>query len=41
MDDLDALAGQAALAYALAGHQGSFGVKPTAALLLPAAPPGG
>jgi Copper transport outer membrane protein, MctB len=41
VDDLDALAGQAALAYALAGAHGAFGVKPTADSLLPAPPPGG
>jgi hypothetical protein len=38
VDDLDALAGQAALAYALAGQHGSFGVKTTADSLLPAPP---
>jgi hypothetical protein len=37
VDDLDALAGQAALVYALAGHHGSFGTKPTADSLLPSA----
>ncbi len=36
VDDLDALAGQAALDYALAGDRGTFGVKPTADSLLPA-----
>jgi hypothetical protein len=36
VDDLDAPAGQAALAYALAGDHGAFGVKPTADSLLPA-----
>jgi copper transport outer membrane protein MctB len=35
VDDLDALAGQAALVYALAGHHGAFGAKPTADSLLP------
>jgi hypothetical protein len=35
VDDLDALAGQAALAYALAGDRGAFGVKSTADSLLP------
>ncbi len=35
VDDLDALAGQAALAYALAGDRGTFGVKSTADSLLP------
>lgn len=35
VDDLDQLAGQAALAYALAGDRGAFGVKPTADSLLP------
>jgi Copper transport outer membrane protein, MctB len=35
VDDLDALAGQAALVYALAGHHGAFGVKSTADSLLP------
>jgi hypothetical protein len=35
VDDLDALAGQAALVYALAGDRGSFGVKSTADSLLP------
>lgn len=39
VDDLDAPAGQAALAYALAGAHGSFGVKPTADSLLPSAVP--
>jgi Copper transport outer membrane protein, MctB len=37
VDDLDELAGQAALDYALAGDHGSFGVKSTAESLLPAA----
>lgn len=36
VDDLDALAGQAALTFALAGRRGSFGVKATADSLLPA-----
>jgi copper transport outer membrane protein MctB len=35
VDDVDALAGQTALAYALAGDRGTFGVKPTADTLLP------
>jgi hypothetical protein len=35
VDDLEALAGQAAVVYALAGDRGSFGVKPTADSLLP------
>jgi hypothetical protein len=35
VDDLDTLAGQAALAYALAGDRGAFGVKSTADSLLP------
>jgi hypothetical protein len=35
VDDLDNLAGQAALDYALAGDSGSFGVSPTADSLLP------
>ncbi len=35
VDDLDTLAGRTALAYALAGAQGSFGVKSTADSLLP------
>ncbi|HEY2398217.1 MAG TPA: copper transporter [Solirubrobacteraceae bacterium] len=35
VDDLDALAGQAALVYALAGHHGAFGTKSTADSLLP------
>jgi hypothetical protein len=35
VDDLDNLAGQAALDYALAGDSGSFGVKSTADSLLP------
>ncbi len=35
VDDLDQLAGQAALDYALAGDRGSFGVKSTADSLLP------
>jgi hypothetical protein len=37
VDDLEALAGQAALVYALAGHHGAFGSKPTADSLLPSA----
>jgi hypothetical protein len=35
VDDLDALAGQTALVYALAGDHGTFGVKDTADSLLP------
>jgi Copper transport outer membrane protein, MctB len=35
VDDLDALAGQTALVYALAGHHGAFGSKSTADSLLP------
>jgi hypothetical protein len=35
VDDLDSTAGRAALAYALAGAHGSFGVKGTADSLLP------
>jgi Copper transport outer membrane protein, MctB len=35
VDDLETLAGQAALVYALAGDRGSFGVKGTADSLLP------
>jgi len=35
VDDLDALAGQAALVYALRGRHGAFGVKSTADSLLP------
>jgi hypothetical protein len=35
VDDLDTLAGQAALAYALAGDHGTFGSKATADTLLP------
>jgi hypothetical protein len=35
VDDLDALAGQAALAFALAGDHGTYGVKSTAGSLLP------
>jgi hypothetical protein len=35
VDDLDALAGQAALVYALTGIHGSFGMKSTATSLLP------
>jgi hypothetical protein len=37
VDDLDNLAGQAALDYALAGDRGAFGVKSTADSLLPSA----
>ena len=36
VDDLDLTAGQVALAYALRGSAGSFGVKSTADRLLPA-----
>jgi hypothetical protein len=39
VDDLDAPAGQAALAYALAGAHGAFGTRPTADSLLPSAVP--
>jgi hypothetical protein len=35
VDDLDTLAGRAALAFALAGDHGAYGVKPTASSLLP------
>jgi hypothetical protein len=35
VDDLDAVAGQTALVYALAGHHGAFGAKSTADSLLP------
>jgi Copper transport outer membrane protein, MctB len=35
VDDLDAVAGQAALAYALAGSRGAYGTKSTAGSLLP------
>ena len=35
VDDLDAVAGQAALVYALTGSRGAYGVKPTADSLLP------
>lgn len=38
VDDLDSLAGQAALDYALAGARGSFGIKSTANSLLPSIP---
>jgi Copper transport outer membrane protein, MctB len=41
VDDLDTLAGQAALAFALAGDRGSFGVKRTADSLLPVLAGGG
>lgn len=37
VDDLGTLAGQTALAYALAGHHGAFGTRPTAEALLPSA----
>ncbi|HUB74823.1 MAG TPA: copper transporter [Solirubrobacteraceae bacterium] len=40
VDDLDQLAGQAALDYVLAGYSGTFGVKPTANSLLPSASAG-
>ena len=36
VDDLDTLAGRAALAFALAGNRGTFGMKATADSLLPA-----
>jgi hypothetical protein len=36
VDDLDALAGQAALVYALTGSHGAYGVKSSADSLLPA-----
>lgn len=36
VDDLDTIAGRAALAFALAGDHGTYGVKPTADALLPA-----
>jgi hypothetical protein len=39
VDDLDQPAGQVALAYALAGSKGAFGVKPTADSLLPTVNP--
>jgi hypothetical protein len=35
VDDLDATAGRAALAYALTGSRGAYGTKPTADSLLP------
>lgn len=35
VDDLDTLAGRAALAFALAGNHGAYGVKPSADSLLP------
>ncbi len=38
VDDLDTMAGQAALAYALAGDHGTFGTKATADSLLPNVP---
>jgi hypothetical protein len=41
VDDLDNLAGQAALDYALAGARGSFGIKSTANSLLPSIPTAG
>jgi copper transport outer membrane protein MctB len=41
VDDLDNLAGQAALDYALAGARGSFGIKSTANSLLPSSPTAG
>lgn len=37
VDDLDTFAGRAALAFALAGDHGTYGVKPTADALLPSA----
>jgi hypothetical protein len=39
VDDLDAVAGRAALAFALAGDHGAYGVKSTADSLLPAVGP--
>ena len=39
VDDLDVPAGQAALAYALAGSAGAYGSKSSANSLLPSAPP--
>jgi Copper transport outer membrane protein, MctB len=39
VDDLDTLAGQTALVYALSGSHGTFGVKPTADSLLPSVAP--
>jgi hypothetical protein len=41
VDDLDNLAGQAALDYSLAGARGSFGIKSTANSLLPSSPTAG
>ncbi len=41
VDDLDTLAGQTSLVYALAGEHGSFGVKPGADSLLPSLAAGG
>lgn len=41
VDDLETLAGQAALAFALAGDRGAYGVKPTAGALLPHVPGAG
>lgn len=41
VDDLDQLAGEAALDYALAGSHGTFGVKSTAESLLPGVTTGG
>jgi hypothetical protein len=40
VDDLDSLAGQTALVYALAGSHGAYGIKPTADSLLPTATSG-
>jgi hypothetical protein len=40
VDDLDMLAGQAALIYALAGSRGAYGTKPSAESLLPSAASG-
>jgi hypothetical protein len=37
VDDLETIAGRAALAFALAGDHGAYGVKPTADALLPSA----
>jgi hypothetical protein len=37
VDDLETVAGRAALAFALAGDRGAYGTKPTAEALLPSA----
>ncbi len=37
VDDIESVAGRAALAFALAGDRGAYGVKPTAEALLPSA----